>query len=534
MKCLWAAAIGLSLVCGLASLMAEEPQWRPAKPSAPLVGVTLGRPIVSATDSDAPIQAPPSSGIALASYLGPEPLAVVRGQIADEGSSFAVDSHPNSLAPPSGPATSAGPIHTFMAMPAGPSQTPIAPVPALPGKPVTSTAAAPGSCGKADCCDTTCCDSSCCNTICCDPCCPQRGRLYGSFEYLLWWISPASAPPLLTTGPASQPSNGQIGALGFPGNAPIFGGPLDYGTFSGGRLTFGYWFDPCETWAVEGRFFFLGQNNLQFSAGSPGLPVVARPFFNLNQNVSAAELTAAPGIAAGEAIANSASQLWGAELNLRKNCCCWCWGRWDVFGGFRFLDLTESLTVNENVIALANSMSFSNIAPGSMVFDFDSFRTENQFYGGQLGTELELRAGKWFTDLRGAVAVGDMHQIVEINGAEAVFPPNGGVQFSQGGLLALPSNIGRFTRERFAVVPELGINVGYAFTENCRVFVGYTALYASNVVRPGDQIDTTLNVSQIPHIGQPPPPNAQVRPLLPFKSTDLWAHGVNFGLELRY
>jgi len=534
MKCLWAGAIGLSLACWLASVAAQEPQWRPATAS-PITsaGVTLGRPIVYA-ESDEPTTVP-SSGIMLASYAGAEPVTLIRAQTADEGSSFAVDSYPSSApAPKSAPADShpsSGPIHTFLAAlsaPTAPSPSNVAPVPAQQSKPVTSTVAAPGCGGLGDGCDPACCDN-----ICSDPCCSQRGRLYGSAEYLLWWIRPGNAPPLVTTGPATLPV-GQQGVLGVPGNTTIFGGPLDYGTFSGGRLTFGYWFDPCETCAIEGRFFFLGQNSLQFGAGSPGYAVVGRPFFNENFNVPGAELAVSPGIGAGQVLVNSASQLWGAEANLRKNICSGCWGRWDLFGGVRFLDLTESLTINENVMALANSMSVSPIAPGSLISNFDSFRTENQFYGGQLGTELELHKGKWFTDLRGALAAGDMHEVVEINGGTALFPPTGGVQLAQGALLALPSNIGRFTRERFAVVPELGINVGYQFTENFRVFVGYTALYASNVVRPGDQIDTVLDVRQVPFAGQPIPPVSQVRPLLPFKSSDLWVHGVNFGFELRY
>jgi hypothetical protein len=57
------------------------------------------------------------------------------------------------------------------------------------------------------------------------------------------------------------------------------------------------------------------------------------------------------------------------------------------------------------------------------------------------------------------------------------------------------------------------------------------------VVRPGDQIDTALNVQQIPNFGATPPfvqPSNIVRPIVPFATTSYFAHGVNAGLEWRY
>jgi len=68
----------------------------------------------------------------------------------------------------------------------------------------------------------------------------------------------------------------------------------------------------------------------------------------------------------------------------------------------------------------------------------------------------------------------------------------------QGGLLALPSNIGTQTRNRFAVIPELGVKVGYQLTDHIRVYAGYNFLYASSVVRPGNQIDPVINRAQLP------------------------------------
>ena len=99
-----------------------------------------------------------------------------------------------------------------------------------------------------------------------------------------------------------------------------------------------------------------------------------------------------------------------------------------------------------------------------------------------------------------------------------------------GGLLALPSNIGSYSQNEFAVVPELDLKIGYQMTKQCKLTLGYTAIYWSNVVRPGDQID--LNV----HPGQIPPAAALNlgRPTFAFDTTDYWVQGLSFGGEYRW
>ena len=44
-----------------------------------------------------------------------------------------------------------------------------------------------------------------------------------------------------------------------------------------------------------------------------------------------------------------------------------------------------------------------------------------------------------------------------------------------------PLIICRYGQDRFAVVPEAGINFGYALTHHIRLTFGYTLLYWSNV-----------------------------------------------------
>jgi hypothetical protein len=169
------------------------------------------------------------------------------------------------------------------------------------------------------------------------------------------------------------------------------------------------------------------------------------------------------------------------------------------------------------------------------VVGIDSFRTHNDFYGGQLGVKGEWEMGRAFVNVAGKVALGDSHEQVNVVGLSTVTPPGGPTRVAAGGLLALPTNIGTVRRDAFAVVPEGAINVGYRITDHVRAFVGYTFLYYSDVARPGDQIPTSLNGTQVPTnsqtlgrlIGAPIP-----QPSL--RSSDFWAQGLNFGVEFRF
>src|SRR5262249_31769774 len=136
--------------------------------------------------------------------------------------------------------------------------------------------------------------------------------------------------------------------------------------------------------------------------------------------------------------------------------------------------------------------------PGSMILLSDLFTTENRFYGGQVGALAQFRPGPRTLDLPGKIALGDTHPIVNLPGAPLTSEPGFPTRLEPGGLLALPTNIGRRDRDRFTVVPEVGINVGYNITENLRVFAGYNFLYWSSVVRPENAIDRAVNTTQLP------------------------------------
>jgi hypothetical protein len=366
-------------------------------------------------------------------------------------------------------------------------------------------------------------------TVCCtQENCPYPGQLYGSAEYLVWFTKADHVPPLVTTGPAS--SNG---ILGQPGTIVLFGGPgtnLNEDVRQGGRFTLGYWLDPCHECAIEASYFFLGDHTQRFSASSGAFPLLARPFFRENTGSEFSEIVTRPDLSTGRVTIEAPTQLWGAEANVRHPLCCGCSYRLDGLAGFRYLDLTEGLHISEDIITSPTQSVF----PNSRVQVSDRFDTHNQFYGGQVGMDGEIYRGRFFLGLRGKVALGDTHETLNINGSQAITDAQGNLHVFRGGLLALQSNIGHFTRDRFAVVPEVGLTVGCQLTDQLRVTVGYNLLYWSNVIRPGEQIDRVIDETLIPNFGARHPPAGQNRPMVLFKETDYWAQGLTFGVEYRY
>jgi len=111
---------------------------------------------------------------------------------------------------------------------------------------------------------------------------------------------------------------------------------------------------------------------------------------------------------------------------------------------------------------------------------------------------------------------------------------NGVTQNFVGGLLALRSNIGSFHQDRFGVVPEVDLKVGYHLTDHVKIFAGYDFLYWSSVVRPGQQIDRTLNETLIPNFNSGQPASGVNRPMALFHDSDFWAQGLTVGLEYKY
>lgn len=358
---------------------------------------------------------------------------------------------------------------------------------------------------------------------CCGYCGYPTGRVWASAEYLLWWTKGDRLPPLLTTSPAST-SFADAGVLGRPGTSVLFGDDrVNDDARSGGRFTLGAWLNCAQTTGVEGNFFFLAQESTDFAIASTGTPILARPFFNVQTGANDSLKIAYPGVVAGDFHARETSELWGADVYVRQNICCGCCYRVDLLGGYRFASLRENLTIAETEIATSPDDPLFGIP----IFINESFGTRNNFHGGQLGVIAEYARCRTFVRLVGKVALGGNCRTVTINGSTRVdgFAPE------SGGLLALPSNIGRYRSSEFAVIPEMGITLGYQATDRLRLLVGYTFLYWTGVARPGEQIDLVVNTSQPPLGGALA---GASRPAFVLHDSDFWAQGLSVGVEFRY
>lgn len=357
--------------------------------------------------------------------------------------------------------------------------------------------------------------------------------LYGRAEYLHWWTDGMYTPALVTTSPAGTPRV-DAGVIGVPGTEILFGQEgLNNGGRSGGRINLGYWIDPGHCHAIEGDYWALGSGNDSFFASSPGIPILARPFYDIDAGTESSELVAFPNVLSGSVTVLSESDLRGAGLRKRwhlAGCdpCDPCDGygwRYDFTAGYRYMGLDDDLSVRENLT------STDTANPGSFIV-FDQFRSENTFHGGELGTVFEGRSGRWSWEFLGRLALGSTHSRVQINGFTDITPPGGPTTRSQGGLLTQRTNIGSYERDDFAVVPELGATLGMQLTSVWRVTLGYNFIYWSNVVRAGDQIDRDINPNLLPP--EASPFTGPLRPEFRFNDTDFWAMGINVGLDGRW
>src|SRR5262249_6508363 len=195
-----------------------------------------------------------------------------------------------------------------------------------------------------------------------------------------------------------------------------------------------------------------------------------RPFHVVNAGAANggefAENVNEPG-GAGRVDITGYSFLWGAELNYRRKLCRDCTGHLDMLIGFRYLNLSEQLQITEHFGDPNQPIGGTNNVVGTLT---DQFTTTNHFFGGQVGIAGERRWGRWEVDGAAKVALGYTYQPVPIFGQQVVTASNPALVppvppgVYNGGLLALPTNIGTWYAGTFSVVPEVNLNVGYYLT----------------------------------------------------------------------
>ncbi len=357
-------------------------------------------------------------------------------------------------------------------------------------------------------------------------------------EYLLWWMKDAPLPvPLVTAGTTGN------GVLGAADTVVLFGGHnLDFQDFSGARFAAGFLASKDLGLGFEGTGFFFERKRVEFdAASSTGVPLLARPFVNSLDGAESAFVVSQAGVSAGAVAVTADSRLFGFGVNSVAKAFRDEGASVDLYVGYQNDVLEEDLNVYSRSTALgSNALAFAGatLPAGSAVGVQDSFTVQNQFHGGRFGARGAWQAGCFMVDGWSQLALGNNHEIIHILGASSAINAVGAVTSTvPGGVLALGGNSGRFSRDEFAVIPEAGLRLSCCVSRHICLSAGYSFLYWSDVVRPGQLVSRTINPTLVPTV-QPPVGFAAgagtLQPGVAVTSTDFWAQGFTFGVTLRY
>jgi hypothetical protein len=372
----------------------------------------------------------------------------------------------------------------------------------------------------------------------------HRDRFWVEADYAMSFIKPwRLSTPLVTTGPptsATSPPGYHPAGLGQPDTVVLFGDRADFDRFDGVRLGLGVYLDDACRFVLEwtGQYNFDDHVRFAASADATGSPLIGRPVFDTVRGAELAYLDSNPGLFTGGVNIDARSQFLTTELNLRALCCNTGCFYADALVGFRFMRLTESLTIRDSVTPLIDGSGLTfegfGIPAGDVLTDVDSFRTTNHFYGLQLGAGAGYE-GKWvFVNAFGKVAIGATDEQVAINGSTTLNDVAAGPQTAGGGILALATNSGLHNRTVIGFVPEAGLNVGVKVLPCLRLTAGYSFLVWNAVVRPGMQIDRAVNSTQVPSDNTFGTLAGPQRPAFSFHDEFYWMHTLTFGLDFHY
>lgn len=347
------------------------------------------------------------------------------------------------------------------------------------------------------------------------------GPGWDDLQLLYWWPMRQPLPQL---------------AVGSRGGAPalLLGGhALDSQPSAGGRFTIGWAANEAHTAGLEVVYFFLGtrsfhQNARSFSGGSA--VSLGLPYTNAMTGASEILALARPGFADSTLTVSTSVRVQGWEINSVANVLDEKYIKLNALLGWRYFQVHEGVRLEQTQFRYAD--------PRGVIRTADQFDAHNRFHGGQLGLQADARRGVVFCEMTAKVAFGQTYEVVKNEGA-TLFQPFGlggpiTQAFGGSGLYVQPSSLGRTANGVFAVVPEGTFKFGFRLGDAGRVYVGYSFIYLSDAVRPGDQIDRTLNPTQIPLVSGIAPVLGADRPSRLFNRSDFWAQGLIIGLETRY
>jgi Putative beta barrel porin-7 (BBP7) len=382
-----------------------------------------------------------------------------------------------------------------------------------------------------------------------DPkCCWTEPVFWGAADYLLGITRRApGGVPLFTT---STNLNTSVGAIGEPGTVVLAGalGPdLQYP--QGMRFTLG--FSPTRAWAIpfEVVYTYMHQEDDLFGLQSDvnGNPLLARPINSADPNNPGQKIAIVsfPGLFSGSAIENGSIQLWGLQTVgvIRTNLQCGddCCG----FGiylpvGFRYLNLNEGVNIGSSTTVISSNATQQFLGNfyglGSQTVVTDLFKANNEFRGAEFGIRFVGRFDGLCVLAEPRISIGATQQAVTISGQSVLndTAEGGGIVNAPGGLLALPSNSGRFARERFTYLPEGSFSLHWQCFPWMGIQAGYNITYWPNVQRASSAINPNVDLRQAPTSSTFDPTVTSTSPSFIFRESTFWMQDVTVGVVFSF
>jgi len=369
-------------------------------------------------------------------------------------------------------------------------------------------------------------DAGCCADACGVPACNLfGGGFWVDMDFLLWWRDERGFPALLTTTP--QTGGGPPGSI--PGARVLFGGVEDESARPGGRLEFGLWLDPCRRTAVGVRYLAVADATMSAEYNSDGIGFLARPFTSIDGTVATS--TAFPVInslatqpTTGRLALRTDSEFQAGDVffqwTLRQSACA----SFGFLAGYQIAQIDESLLIESVTVGV----------PPQSIAVSDLFDARNEFHGGIFGLRGDYRCGQFGVELLGRFGFGNMRQSIFIDGSTITTAADGSTDTRARGLLAQPeTNGGSHQQDKFSFTNEAGVKLAFYPVEHLKLSLGYSLMYWSSVVRPGHEIDTSVDSRLLTALAPPLQPPA-TRPAFTFDPTDYLVHGLTLGGELRF
>ena len=257
--------------------------------------------------------------------------------------------------------------------------------------------------------------------------------------------------------------------------------------------------------------------------------MIARPFVDATTGLNSALIVASPGNFGGSITVADRLHLGGAEANVLRNLMYCDQVKLSMVGGLRFIDVDEQTGHRFDQHAAERGRS----AQPHHQQHCRPFPRRKPVRRRPARSGNRTPPRTIFVDLTGKIAAGNMHEVLNIAGSTT---QNIGTSTNtfEGGLLALATNIGHYTRNEFAYAPEGTIKFGFQWTQRISTYIGVNGLYLSRVLRPGEQIDPVVNTTLVPVSTQFGNVFGPLRPQAPIKQGDMAIGGGMIGLSIRY